>query len=82
MKTQNFTQILKGILLAYLAVITSCSTEDSHVEIQQKGSVECTSFMIPDEKIQDYYDSGINVPRPEDTHLKALLHYNISVKDF
>ena len=82
MKTQNFTQILKGILLAYLAFLTSCSTEDSYVVMQQKGSAECTSFMIPDEDIQGYYDSGINVPRPEDTHLKALLHYNINVSDF
>lgn len=38
--------------------------------------------MIPDDKIQAFYDNDVSIQKPEDTHLKALLHYNINVSDF
>ncbi|RZS93556.1 VOC family protein [Aquimarina brevivitae] len=82
MKTQNLNRILKGVLLAYVALITGCTAENPDAEVLQKSIVECTSVMIADDEIQNFYDSGISVPRPEDTHLKALLHYNINVSDF
>ena len=82
MKTQNFTQILKGAAFACFAMLASCSTESSDSNLMVKSSPECASVMVADEAIESFYDSNINISRPEDTHLKALLHYNINVRDF
>ncbi|MDH7445952.1 VOC family protein [Aquimarina sp. 2201CG14-23] len=85
MKTQNHTQIFKRVLLACFAVLTSCTVDtdkDIDPNLNLKNNNECVSVMVSDADINSFYDSNVNIPRPEDTHLKALLHYNINVSDF
>lgn len=87
MKKQNLKQIFKGAILIGITLLASCSVDtDAEVgmdpDVNSKSSNGCTPIMVSDEAIKTFYDDNINVPRPEDTHLKALLHYNINVSDF
>lgn len=87
MRTQKFTQIFKVLFMAGIGLLASCTVDtdaDSGInsDFNSKRSNECIPIMVSDEEIEIFYDSNINVQRPDDTHLKALLHYNINVSDF
>ncbi len=88
MNTQSFKQILKGVLCVCLAVLAGCAEKVEPQNHQKQSSLNirsrsaCAPFMVSDTDIQAFYDQNLSVPRPDDTHLKALLHYNINVSDF
>ena len=87
MKKMNVKHLLQVALLICLTAFMGCSNEinselDEMADAHRRTSNACGPFMVADKNIQDFYDANLTISRPADTHLKALLHYNINVSDF
>ncbi len=82
MKKLTFQLAFLGCIMS----LSSCSVETERDGIEIESNLnkrgECISVMVGDASINAFYDNNVPIQKPKDTHLKALLHYNINVRDY